>query len=128
MAFNRSRAAMHITQSKLRGIRVLALHGNLFGSGVELLLLTVGRAMQATPHMLVLDFRDVPTIDAAGIGALASAYGLVTRTGTGFTLARLGRRVRTLLSVCGLECLFEYSDAAQDSIAEVMHAEELTER
>lgn len=109
---------MYITQSNPRGTGILELHGNLVGRGVDLLVSSVRRAIQEEPETLVLNLRDVPSIDAAGIGALAFTFDLAIKAGMGFTLTHLGGRVRVLLTVCLLDFLCE-SYSPEEAIANI---------
>jgi len=57
---------------------------------------------------VILDLRDVPTMDAAGVGALIA----LQSAGVYLKLANANRVVRELLRVTGLESIFEISELA----------------
>jgi anti-anti-sigma factor len=109
---------MHITQRPLRGGTVLELHGVLTGlAATELLDAAVRRVSGAGRQRLVVNLGDVPSIDAAGLGALVTAYGVVRRNGGSLRLAHVARRVHTLLVVCRLATIFEMFDSVEEAVS-----------
>jgi len=109
---------MRISERRVHGTTVLELHGMFTGTAAELLDATVRQVTRGGPQRLVLNLRDVPSIDAAGLGALVAAYGAVRRSGGTFRLAHVGARVRTLLVVCRLVTVFETFDSVEDAVAD----------
>jgi anti-sigma B factor antagonist len=108
---------MRITQRPVRDSMVLELHGMLIAPEAQLLDATVRTVSRTGPHRLVLDLTDVPSIDAAGLGALVAAYGVVRRHGGTLRLAHVARRVHALLAVCRLVTVFETFDSVEDAVA-----------
>ena len=110
---------MTITERRLEGQTVLELHGSLTGpAATELLDATVRRVTRADPQRLVLHLGGVPSIDAAGLGALVAAYGVVRRNGGTLRLAYVPRRVHALLVVCRLITVFETFDSVEAAVAD----------
>jgi anti-sigma B factor antagonist len=110
---------MRITERRLQGTTVLELHGMLTSpAAIELLDATVRRVTRAGPQRIVLNLGDVPSIDAAGLGALVAAYGVVRRNGGTLRLACVAKRVHTLLVVCRLVTVFETFDSVEDAVAD----------
>jgi anti-sigma B factor antagonist len=108
---------MYITERPLRDMTVLELHGTLTGpTAIELLDATVRRVTGAGRQRLVVNFGDVPSIDAAGLGALVTAYGVVRRHGGSLRLARVARRVHDLLVVSRLATIFETFDSVEEAV------------
>jgi anti-sigma B factor antagonist len=108
---------MQIIQRPLGDTTVLELHGVLTAPGATNLLdATVRKATRTSPQGLVLNLEDVPSIDAAGLGALVAAYGVVTRAGGTLRLARVAKRVHTLLVVCRLITVFATFDSVEDAV------------
>jgi anti-anti-sigma factor len=109
---------MRIDERRLQGTRVLDLHGVLTGPDAsELLLATIRGVMRGGPQPVVLHLADVPSIDAAGLGALVGAYGVVKQRGGTLKLARVAPRVYTLLVVCRLAPEFETFDSVEEALA-----------
>jgi anti-anti-sigma factor len=110
---------MRINQRQLRDSTVLELHGPLtVPAAPELLDATVRKLIRLGSKRLVLDLEDVPSIDAAGLGALVAAYSASTRSGGGLRLAHVERRVHTLLAVCRLTAILETFDSVEDAVQE----------
>ena len=109
---------MRITERRVNRTTVLELHGMFTGTAAALLDATVHQVTRRGPQRLVLNLRDVPSIDAAGLGALVAAYGAVRRSGGTFRLAHVGARVHTLLVVCRLVTVFETFDSVEDAVAD----------
>ena len=109
---------MHITERPLRDGTVLELHGALAGpAATELLDAAVRRVSGAGRQPLVVNLGGVPSIDAAGLGALVTAYGVVRRNGGSLRLAHVARRVHTLLVVCRLATIFEMCDSVEEAVS-----------
>jgi anti-anti-sigma factor len=91
------------------GERVLRLNGPLLLSN---LFEFQSKARSDSSPTLVLDFRNVPYIDSAGIGALVGAY--VSRqkeNGRSLTLLGVNQRVRQALQVTHVEQFFKFAEA-----------------
>jgi anti-anti-sigma factor len=109
---------MRIDERRLRGIHLLELHGPLTGPGPgELLMATIRRVMRGGPQPVVLHLADVLSIDAAGLGALVGAYGLVKEGGGTLKLANVAPRVYTLLVVCRLAPEFATFDSVEAALS-----------
>jgi anti-anti-sigma factor len=109
---------MHITERPLRDGTVLELHGVLTGpAATQLLDAAVRRVCGAGRQRLVVNLGDVPSIDAAGLGALVTAYGVVRRNGGSLRLAHVARRVHAVLVVCRLVTIFEMFDSVEEAIS-----------
>ena len=110
---------MRITQWSFRGATVLELHGSLMGpEAIEALDAAVRRSTRAGPPRLVLDLGDMPSIDAAGLGALVSGYGAVRRRGGTFKLAHPAKRVHALLVMCRLDTVLETFDSLEAAVGD----------
>ena len=108
---------MQIIQSPRGDTTVLELHGVLTAPAATNLLDAVRRVTRTGPHGVVLNLEDVPSIDAAGLGALVAAYGVVKQGGGTLRLARVAGRVLALLVVCRLITMFETFDSVEDAVA-----------
>jgi len=103
---------MRITERRLQGAIVLELR-EMLTHDARALLVAVRRVARTGRTRIVLDLERVPSIDAAGIGALVAAYGLVRRQGGTFRLANVASRVHTLLVICRLVPELEIFDAVE---------------
>ena len=110
---------MRITERRIQGTTVLELHGALHSPGAtEVLDAAVRRVTRAGLQRLVLHLGDVPSIDAGGLGALVTAYGVVRRSGGTLRLAQVAQRVYALLVVCRLIPAFETFDSVDAALAD----------
>jgi anti-sigma B factor antagonist len=109
---------MRIIERPIRATTILEMHGTLTGpAATGLLDATVRRVTGAGAGRLVINLEDVPSIDAAGLGALVAAYHVVRRNGGTIRLARPARRVHQLLVVCRLVTVFETFDSVEDALS-----------
>ncbi len=108
---------MTITERWRGNTIVLDLHGPLNGPwGTERLGETVHRLASAGRPQLVVNLKDVPSIDAAGLGALVDAYSVVTRHGGTFTLAHLTKRLHDLIVITRLVTVFDVVDSVEEAV------------
>jgi anti-sigma B factor antagonist len=59
---------------------------------------------------LILDFKDVPYMDSAGIGALTMGYVHRQKDKRGILLVGVSPRIRTALQVTKVEQFFQFAD------------------
>jgi anti-sigma B factor antagonist len=109
---------MRIIERPIGATTILEMQGSLTGpAATELLDATVRRVTRAGAERLIVDLGDVPSIDAAGLGALVAAYGVVRRNGGTLRLARPARRLHELLVVCRLVIVFETFDSVEEALS-----------
>ena len=108
---------MRITERHLDRALVLELQGKLTCPASAGLLELVRRVATGNPPLLVLHLGGVSSIDAAGLGALASAYGIVMASGGTLRLAHVTRRVQALLDLCRLSAVFGTFDSLEAAVA-----------
>jgi anti-sigma B factor antagonist len=109
---------MRIIERPIQATTILDVHGKLAGpDATELLEATVRRVTRTGAERLVVNLGDVPSIDAAGLGALVAAYGVVRRSGGTLRLARPAKRLYELLVVCRLLTVFETFDSVEDALS-----------
>ena len=75
----------------------------------------VVRALRAGYRRVVVNLRDMPSIDAAGIGALAEAVTTAQPLGVILVFAALSPRVRQLVAVTGLLAVLNIAKTAVDA-------------
>ena len=109
---------MRINERCLNGVPILELEGTLTCPASDGLVDAVRRVAAAGPRRLILHLGGVPAIDAAGLGALVTAFHVVTTYGGTLRLAHVPNRVQTLLDVCRLGSLFAQFDSVEAGVAE----------
>src|SRR5262245_47468877 len=100
---------MRITDYRLGNATILELSGAP-GKPADIKLLDATIRDVTRPGrspVVVLDLGNVPWIDAAGLGALVSAYRVARENGVALRLARAARRVSVLLVMCRLITVIE---------------------
>ena len=109
---------MRISERPIRDTTVLELHGTLTGpAATELLDMTVRRVISTGAQRLVVNLGDVPSTDAAGLGALVAAYNVVRQSGGTLGLTRVTARLHELLVACRLVSVFETFDSVEDAVS-----------
>ena len=81
---------------------------------------------QGNARAIVLDLAEINTIDAAGVGMLASVHGWAKSVGRGFKLMNLSPRVEQVIEITNLNSVLEVCSVAEmlDVLCETMrHAE-----
>lgn len=110
-------ADMQITERSIGDTTILGLHGTLFGpDATERLGETIRRLARAGRQQFVVDLANVPSIDAAGLGALVDAYCVVTRNRGTLGLANVTRRLHDLIVITRLVTVFDIFDSVEDAI------------
>ena len=108
---------MRMTERWLGDATILDLHGALTGpEGTERLGAAIHRLTHAGRQQFVVNLEDVPTIDAAGLGALVDAYCVITRHCGTLRLAHLGKRLHDLIVITRLVTVFDIFDSVEDAI------------
>ena len=110
-------AHMQITERPIGDTTILDLRGTLFGpEATELLGAAIRRLARAGRHRIVVNLADVPSIDAAGLGALVDAYCLVSRNRGTLGLANVTRRLHDLIVITRLVTVFDIFDSVEDAV------------
>ena len=108
---------MRINERWLGDTVVLDLHGPLNGpEGTARLGATVHRLAGAGRPQLIVNLEEVPSIDAAGCGALADAYSVITRNGGIIRLAHLNKRLHDLVVITRLVTVFDIVASVEDAV------------
>ena len=72
-------------------------------------------ALRAGYRRVVVNLKDMPSIDAAGIGALAEAVSTAQPLGVILVFAALSPRVRQLVAVTGVLAVLKIAETAVDA-------------
>jgi anti-sigma B factor antagonist len=108
---------MQITERSIGDATILDLRGTLFGpDATERLGAAIRRLARAGRQQLVVNLADVPSIDAAGLGALVDAYSVVTRNRGTLRLTNVARRLHDLIVITRLVTVFDIFDSVEDAI------------
>jgi anti-sigma B factor antagonist len=110
-------AHMQITERSIEDATILDLRGTLFGlDATERLGAAIRRLARAGRRRLVVNLADVPSIDAAGLGALVDAHCVITRNRGSLRLANVTRRLHDLIVITRLVTVFDIFDSVEDAI------------
>ena len=109
---------MEITSRKVGDVLILALAGEVtLGRGESVMGDAIRAALEAGESKIVIDLKKVPHVDSFGIGELVAAYTSARRRGATLKLLELAPRVRDMMSISGLEGVFEIFDDEAAAIA-----------
>ncbi|MGH9458858.1 MAG: STAS domain-containing protein [Thermoanaerobaculia bacterium] len=108
---------MKTSSRNVNGVEIIKLEGKItIGSGDSQLRDVISNALKDGKNNLLLDMREVSTIDSSGIGELVGAYTTVTNRGGKLKLLRLPPKVSDLLQVTQLITVFEVYENEQDAV------------
>ena len=108
---------MKTSSRNVNGVEIIKLEGKItIGSGDSQLRDVITNALKDGKNNILLDMREVSTIDSSGIGELVGAYTTVTNRGGKLKLLRLPPKVNDLLQVTQLITVFEVYEEEQDAI------------
>jgi anti-sigma B factor antagonist len=108
---------LKITDREVNGVGVLILEGRIV-LGEESLALReeVKGLLAAGKNNIVLDLKNVTTIDSSGLGALVTAHSSAKSRGAVLWLCNLGSRTNELLQITRLVTVFEVFDSQADAV------------
>ncbi|MHB8999421.1 MAG: STAS domain-containing protein [Thermoanaerobaculia bacterium] len=106
---------MKATTRNANDVQVISLQGKItIGAGDTQLRDVIQQALSDGKTKILLDMREVTTIDSSGIGELVGSFTTVTNRGGKLKLLRLPPKVTDLLQVTQLITVFEvYDDEAK---------------
>jgi anti-sigma B factor antagonist len=109
--------ALKLTTREVDGVAVLALDGRIvLGEETTALREKVKNLVSQGKKKLVLDMKNVTTIDSSGLGALVAAYSSAKSGGATLRLSNLGSHLNQLLQVTKLLTVFEVSNTEADAV------------
>ncbi|HET9766754.1 MAG TPA: STAS domain-containing protein [Thermoanaerobaculia bacterium] len=109
---------MKINQRQVDGVTVLDLKGKItIGTGDIALRNAVQDALNGGARAILLNLRDVSTIDSSGVGELVSAYTSVANRGAKLKLLGLPPKVYDVLLITQLLTVFEVFDDEASAVA-----------
>ena len=99
-------------------VESIKLEGKItIGAGDSQLRDAISNAVKDWKNSILLDMREVSTIDSSGIGELVGAYTTVTNRGGKLKLLRLPPKVSDLLQVTQLITVFEVYEDEKDAVS-----------
>ena len=108
---------MNITQRQVGDVTILDVSGKItIGVGDVQVRDAVHMALGSGARNLVLNLRNVTTIDSAGVGELVSAYTTVTNRGGKLKLLNLPSKVNDILQITQLITVFEVYDDEKEAV------------
>ena len=107
---------MNISQRQVGDVTILDVSGKItIGVGDVQVRDAVHMALGSGARNLVLNLKNVTTIDSAGVGELVSAYTTVTNRGGKLKLVNLPSKVNDILQITQLITVFEVYDSEQEA-------------
>lgn len=108
---------MKINERQVQGITVLDVAGKItIGAGDVMLREAVQKALAAGAKGILINLKDVTTIDSSGVGELVSSYATSTGRGAKLKLVNLPAKVQDILMITQLITVFEVFDSEDEAI------------
>lgn len=108
---------MAITTRQAGDVTILAIRGKItIGVGEVELRNAVQQTLDSDVHQLILNLRDVSTIDSSGVGELVSAYTTASNRGCRLKLCELPPKVQDVLTITQLITIFETYDSEAEAV------------
>lgn len=109
---------MAINERKRNDVTILDLKGKItIGAAEEALRDAVHRVLAAGAQKLLLNLKDVSTIDSSGVGELVSSYTSATNRGAKIKLANLPPKINDILTITQLITVFDVYDTEDEAVA-----------
>jgi anti-anti-sigma factor len=109
---------MAINERKRNDVTILDLKGKItIGAAEEALRDAVHRVLGAGAQKLLLNLKDVTTIDSSGVGELVSSYTSATNRGAKIKLANLPPKINDILTITQLITVFDVYDTEDEAVA-----------
>jgi len=108
---------MKVNVRQRDGVTILDLKGKItIGVGDVALRNAVQDAINSGATKVVINLKDVTTIDSSGVGELVSAYTTATNRGAKLRLANLPSKVTDILQITQLITVFEVFDSEEEAL------------
>jgi anti-sigma B factor antagonist len=108
---------MKVNVRQRDGVTILDLKGKItIGIGDVALRNAVQEVINNGATKVVINLRDVTTIDSSGVGELVSAYTTATNRGVKLRLAKLPAKVNDILQITQLITVFDVYDSEDEAI------------
>lgn len=108
---------MNVNVRQRDDVSILDLKGRItIGSGEVALRNAVQEVLNSGAKKVLINMKDVSTIDSSGIGELVSAYTTATNRGAKLRLANLPAKVSDILTITQLITVFDVYDSEDAAI------------
>ncbi|MBV8202207.1 MAG: STAS domain-containing protein [Acidobacteria bacterium] len=108
---------MKVNVRQRDGVTILDLKGKItIGVGDVALRNAVQDAINGGATKVVINLKDVTTIDSSGVGELVSAYTTATNRGAKLSLANLPAKVTDILQITQLITVFDVFDSEDEAV------------
>jgi len=108
---------MKVNVRQRDGVTILDLKGKItIGVGDVALRNAVQDAINGGATKVVINLKDVTTIDSSGVGELVSAYTTATNRGAKLRLANLPAKVTDILQITQLITVFDVFDSEDEAV------------
>jgi anti-sigma B factor antagonist len=108
---------MKVNVRQRDGVTILDLKGKItIGVGDVALRNAVQDAINSGATKVVINLKDVTTIDSSGVGELVSAYTTATNRGAKLRLANLPSKVSDILQITQLITVFDVFDSEDEGV------------
>jgi anti-anti-sigma factor len=108
---------MNVNVRQRDDVNILDLKGRItIGSGEVALRNAVQEVLNSGATKVLINMKDVSTIDSSGIGELVSAYTTATNRGAKLRLANLPAKVTDILTITQLITVFDVYDSEDAAI------------
>ena len=109
---------MKTSVREVRGVEVLDLKGKItIGSGDVQLRETINKLVEDGKKHILINMKDVTTIDSSGIGELVGCYTSVTNKGGRLKLLHLPPKISDVLTVTQLITVFDVYESESEAVA-----------
>ena len=109
---------MPINERQRNDVTILDLKGKItIGAAEEALRDAVHKVLNNGATKLVLNLREVTTIDSSGVGELVSSYTSATNRGAKIKLATLPPKINDILTITQLITVFDVYDTEDEAVA-----------
>lgn len=109
---------MKINQRQREGVTILDCKGKItIGVGDVALRNAVQDAMNGGATNVLINLKDVTTIDSSGVGELVGVFTSASNRGVKLKLANLPDKVQDVLTITQLITIFEVYDSEDEAIA-----------
>lgn len=109
---------MRVSTRQKGDVTVVDLNGKItIGSGDIALRNAVHQAIESGAKNVLINLREVTTIDSSGVGELVSAYTTATNRGTRLKLVNLPDKVSDILTITQLITVFDVYDSEEEALS-----------
>ncbi len=108
---------MQVTAQHREGVTIIYPKGKItIGMGDVALRDAVQEALDAGATKILVNLKDVSTVDSSGIGEMVAAYTTVTNRGGALKLCELPNKVTDVLQITQLITVFDVFDTEDEAI------------